>query len=220
MELIQRITVRKSLSAQAKTYHLRLTTIETTDARFAHNNCGFHNLRNVYIQRLRQLCKLLSPLTLRKMPATHQAIGIQCTYPKNWTLIEDQNHEQAEGFTLESPGAAFFSISRFSAEPPPEEVLQQACKAILKEYRECEVEPVDNDLTIEDCSSVEINFFLMDMLVSGRLRAFNTDGFTYLIEQQAEDRQYEQLEPVFEAMLQTVIQSIDPQYSLTRLASQ
>ncbi len=153
------------------------------------------------------------------MPAKYQGNGIECIYPDNWTVREDHSEEKINTFIIESPKGAFFSVSQYPWTCPPGEVLDLATQAVQEEYEDCEVEPCEAGLSMDDCRCVEICFFVLDMLVVSRLVAFSLNHKTYLIEQQAEDRDYAQLEVVFEAMIETVVQSIDKVHGLARLHS-
>ncbi len=151
------------------------------------------------------------------MLSTYQGNGVSCAYPETWKVQESQGDDDTEGFLIESPDAAFFAVSKFPWTCAPREVLEQATEALQQEYEEVEVEWIDSDLSMADSRSVEVRFFLLDMLVVSKLRAFSLGHQTYLIEQQAEDREYQRVDQVFDAMVETLIQSIDKMHGLKRL---
>ena len=150
------------------------------------------------------------------MPNTYRGLGIECLYPDNWKLLEDDSPD-SPGFTLESPDAAIFSLTKYPWTVAPREAIERAIQAVQDEYPDCEVEWNEADLTIADSRSVEIRFFLLDLLVVIRFRGFSIERQTYLVQQQAEDRDYDRLEIVFDAILESVIQSIDRDQGLSRL---
>ncbi len=156
------------------------------------------------------------------MPKTYQGIGIQCVYPDNWTVSEnvatgEETQFTADSVIFENPNGSFFSISKYPWTYSPSNVIAHACKALQAEYAELEIEPDETDLSVADSHGVEIRFFLLDLLVVCRLRAFSLNQGTYLVEQQGEDRDYQTLESVFDAMIETVIQSLDSTQGLSRL---
>ena len=150
------------------------------------------------------------------MPKTYSGLGLQCLYPDNWTLHEDAGDGESAGFLLESAEAAFFSVTQYPWTCSPREVVERAGEAVREEYPDCEIEPVESGLSIGDSRAVEIRFFLLDLLVVSKLRAFSLNRQTFLVQQQAEDRSYEQLEAVFDAMLHSIVQSLDPTQSVVR----
>lgn len=152
--------------------------------------------------------------------ATYEGHGIKCSYPGNWKVQEDTTDEDSNGFLIESPDAAFFAVSLFPWTDSPREVLGRAAKTMEEEYEECEVEWVDSDLSVADSRVIEVRFFVLDMLVVAKLRAFSLARQSFLIEQQAEDREYQKVEPVFDAMTETMIQSLDKEHGLQRLHRQ
>lgn len=143
------------------------------------------------------------------MPQTYEGQGFQCLYPDNWTLSQER-HADYDGFTLESPGTAMFSVLHYREPLEPQHAIDHAVQTLEEIYEDCEVEAVDSDLPVEDAVSTELHFFVQRMLVAIRLRAFRAGGKTFLCQQQAEDREYDKNEAVFDAMLHSILRSIDP----------
>jgi hypothetical protein len=148
---------------------------------------------------------------------THQAIGIECLYPDNWKVQDNSSDQDTPGFLIESPDAAFFAVTKFPWTCSPREVLDKASESLTAEYEELEVESIESDLSVTDSKAIEVRFFILDMLVVAKLRAFSLNHQTYLVEQQAEDREYQKIEAVFDAMIETLIQSLDKSHGLKRL---
>lgn len=147
------------------------------------------------------------------MPQTYEGEGFQCLYPDNWTLSQEK-HADYEGFTLESPGTAMFSVLQYRQPVEPQLAIDHAVKTLEDIYEDCEVEPVDSDLPVDEAVSTELHFFVQRMLVAIRLQAFRAGGKTYLCQQQAEDREYDRTEAVFNAMLHSLLQSLQAGDSL------
>ena len=142
------------------------------------------------------------------MPVTYRGLELECLYPDSWKLTEDHYDQDIAGFTIESPDAAFFSLVRYPWTCAPREVLEKAIPAMESEYEQFETHPMDAKLGIADARSMEIHFYCLDLLVTSQLIAFTIRPYTYLVQLQAEDRAFDQLQLVFRAMLTTIFRSL------------
>jgi hypothetical protein len=141
----------------------------------------------------------------------HQLRGISCTFPENWQLSEDGADERLASFTLQSPHTAFMSVyvCRDSGQSRP--LIDEMAALLSKEYEgveRVEFEPeelewgaFDTEDATEDLQGVELNFYYLDLLVTTRLIAYTAGTQTVLVQCQAEDREFQALESVFQAML-------------------
>lgn len=134
-------------------------------------------------------------------------------YPENWNVTEDTDGGKLLGFTLESPSAAFMTVTEYAWTVSPSQAIDQAIETMRSEYDELEFEEMESDLEwdgkpLPDCRSGDVRFYYLDLLVVSRLIAFALDHQTYLIQIQAEDRDFESLEMVFKAMLISMLKSV------------
>jgi len=142
------------------------------------------------------------------MPATYNGLDLECIYPENWTFSEDASPEGPIGFTIDSPEAAFFSLIRYPWNSPPREVLDAALPALKEEYEQLESAEIDPGLAIDDSRGLELQFYCLDLLITSKLLAFTVRPYTYLVQMQAEDRAFEKIEPVFQAILISILRSL------------
>ena len=147
------------------------------------------------------------------MTKFYQGLGLTCMYPENWNVTEDTDEGKVLGFTLESPTAAFMTVTEYPWTVPPQEAIDEAGAARKAEYDELEFEPYDPALEwqgepLADCRATDVRFYYLDLLVISRLIAFSLEHRTYLVQIQAEDRDFEGLEMVFKAMLVSMLQSV------------
>ncbi len=149
------------------------------------------------------------------MPATYRGLDLECIYPENWRFSEDNGDDGPIGFTVESPDAAFFSLIRYPWNCAPREVLEQAIPAMREDYEQFEVNPMESPLEIADSRGAEANFYCMDLLVTSQLIAFTIRPYTYLVQMQAEDRTFQKMEPVFQAILVSILRSLGHNASFT-----
>jgi hypothetical protein len=118
------------------------------------------------------------------------------------------------GFQLQSPTSAFMAVFRYPWTTPPSDAIAEVHLAIAAEYDEVESivsappDVLDALDALMDCQARELNFYYLDLLVNIRLVAFSTPQWTYLIQFQAEDRDFNQLDRVFDALLFSLAQSI------------
>ena len=158
----------------------------------------------------------------------YRGLGLACTYPENWQLSEetfagDGESETVVGFNLQSPTSAFMSVYRYPMSLSPDEAIQESIKAIADEYEEIEQIAFEserdlltthlsnsqpNDNVSNTSRGTDLNFYYLDLLITVRLISFQFARHTFLVQFQAEDRDFTSMERVFQAMLITIIQSL------------
>jgi hypothetical protein len=148
------------------------------------------------------------------MTKIYQGIGVRCMYPENWSLIEDTEDGQTTGFTLESPTSAFMTVSEYPWNVSPRSAVESSAAAMIAEYEEVEQQEFEPQLSyrgqiLQDCRGIDLQFYYLDLLVTSRLIAFTIERKTYLIQIQAEDRDFSTLEQVFQAMIISMLQSLE-----------
>lgn len=114
--------------------------------------------------------------------------------------MEEQASEPPLGVTIECPGGGFWSLALYTAAVDPVELVSQACDAMRQEYETFESARADS--LIEGIATVgfEMNFYCLDLLVTARAQAFQIADTTCLVLYQAENREFDELEPVFGAI--------------------
>lgn len=136
-------------------------------------------------------------------------------YPENWKLSEDTSSSgSTTGFMIESPTSAFMTVNEYPWNVAPREAIEKAREAMEAEYPESEFEPFEPKLMLKgeeiaDSRAGDVRFYYLDLLVISRLIAFTVNKKTYLIQIQAEDRDFDKLEQVFQAMLVSMLQSLE-----------
>ena len=148
------------------------------------------------------------------MTKIYEGLGLSCMYPENWNLTEDTDEERVIGFTLESPTSAFMTVTEYPWTVAPREALEQAQDVMKSEYDNVEYDEIDPELELDgkplaDSRASDSHFYYLDLLVVSRLVAFTVDRRTYLVQIQAEDRDFEGLAMVFKAMLVNMLRSIN-----------
>jgi hypothetical protein len=147
------------------------------------------------------------------MTKTYTGLGLSCMYPENWSVTEDTDDGRVLSFTLESPSAAFMTVTEYPWTVTPQEAIDGACEVMRAEYDEVEFQETVSDLRIDGqpldaCLAGEVQFFYLDLMVISRLVAFVLDQRTFMVQIQAEDRDFETLDMVFKAILISMLRSV------------
>lgn len=140
------------------------------------------------------------------MPGTFNQYGLRFLYPENWVPVPEESDESSEGVMLDLPQGGFFSVTRYRGRTDPESLLQEIARSIAAEYDEVEIDP----LAVSDADHfvVESRFYYLDLLVTCRLTALETEDDTVVVQVQAESREFDANEQVFDAILQSLQQSL------------
>ena len=135
------------------------------------------------------------------MPATFDSFGIKFLYPDNWSLVDRGEGEREEGVTLELPSGGFFSIEREAEGQLADELIEDLASSFEVEYGELEREelPLDSQGDVE--RAVEFRFYYLDLLIISRMLILERREKSYVVQIQAESRDFESNEMVFHAIL-------------------
>ncbi len=139
------------------------------------------------------------------MPKTYQALGFSLLYPDTWR-VEDE--AESASILLESPEGAFLSISKLASTAEIRSALDQAEQAMRSEYEDVEQEDYAQEVESFKMSGVTQRFVCLDMIVTSHLLSFACQDKAYLVQMQAEDRDMERLEIVFNAILTSFCKSL------------
>ena len=144
------------------------------------------------------------------MTGTYHRSGIQFQYPENWTLADDSMESFPRTISVQAPGGAFWSVDIHPFSVDPQELLSVALDAMRGEYQDLEASSADDELAGNESYGYDLFFCCLDFIVASRLRAFRRGHATYMFTFQAEDREFEKFEPVFEAITYSFLQENQP----------
>ncbi|HEY4759848.1 MAG TPA: hypothetical protein VIH42_04640 [Thermoguttaceae bacterium] len=134
------------------------------------------------------------------MPSKFQRAGISFLYPDNWTVDEEDAPAGQLSVTVYSPRGGFWSLAVHPGSPDPLKIANTALEAMKQEYSGIEVEEVNETLADWNLIGFDLNFFLLDFTNTAQIRSIRCDKTTYTVFCQAEDREFEQNQRVFQAM--------------------
>lgn len=142
------------------------------------------------------------------MPRNFESFGIQFLYPDNWKQVERADDEGTEGVTLELPSGGFFTVERARDGDLAEEVVDQMTQTFESDYDEVESERVDLPGLSDREAAMEFRFYYLDLLVVSRLIVLDLDGGTVVVQMQAESRDFDENELVFDALVKQIRQLV------------
>jgi len=140
------------------------------------------------------------------MPALFDKQGIKFQYPENWT-VEASTAIDEDGVTLYSPGGGFWSVVVRDGGDEPAQVAEVVLETMRELYDDLDSAAVEEPVAGEELVGHDVNFYCLDMTNTAQIRAFRRDGKTYLVLYQAEDREFDAIEPVFRAITRSLVQA-------------
>jgi hypothetical protein len=139
------------------------------------------------------------------MPARCERPGLRFQYPENWTL-EDDARAAGDSATVQAPGSGFLTISRHAPTTDPAELAEAALTALREEYPEAEAHEARSSLAGHETIGYDIHFYCLDLTNTAKVRCFSSAEATYVIFGQAEDREFDAIEPVFVAIVLSLLE--------------
>ena len=139
------------------------------------------------------------------MPAKFEKQGISFMYPDNWVVEEDQLGDGGS-VTAYSPGGAFWSATVHTSPVDPAELAEAAVSAMKEEYGAVESEAAREEIGGHELVGFDLYFYYLDLTNVACVRSLRTAWATYTIFCQAEDREFEELDPVFHAITTSLLQ--------------
>jgi hypothetical protein len=140
------------------------------------------------------------------MSATYHKLGVRFLYPENWDLVESDPRDDPRTITVQSELGSFWSITLYALDVDPASLAETALAALQEEYEELEVEPVSESIAGVPAAGFEVHFYVGQHVAAARIRVFQREPSLVLLLCQAEDREFDRLEPVFDAMTVSLLQ--------------
>jgi hypothetical protein len=142
------------------------------------------------------------------MTAVFDKHGLNFQYPENWEIHESYARDQVLEVYLVAPSGAFWSVMAFGAEFSGEALMQNILVSLQQQYEGFESEPVRDALANIPLEGHNAHFFCLDLLVSTKMRTLQVDRHRLLIMSQAESREFEKQERVFDAISTSLLDGL------------
>ncbi len=144
------------------------------------------------------------------MPAVYQQFGVRFLYPENWSVLDEETDQWPRTVTLQSQETGFWTLQVY----PPDQDAKAAVLAVIESIREVypdlEVLPAKETIADAQAKGVDIAFFYLDLLVEAKIRCVKTASAVILWHYQAESRELDKVEPVFQAIATSLVQTQVP----------
>ncbi|TWU42114.1 hypothetical protein [Novipirellula artificiosorum] len=134
------------------------------------------------------------------MPATFEHFGLHFLYPDNWEAMVDDD-DQDEGVTLQLPRGGFCSILKDERPHGDDEIIDKIAAVIRADYGEMESEKLPVEPFFDEGLAVEMRFYYLDLLILARTLVTRLAGERFVIQFQAESRDFDANEQVFAAIV-------------------
>lgn len=141
------------------------------------------------------------------MPALYDLDGIRFQYPENWTVL-DQSDALPRSITLHSPQGGFWSLDVHPFSVHPGDLIHAVLHEMRSEYPELESDSVEESIADTSTHAMDLHFICLDFVVTAQLRALRYGHATYLLTYQAENRDFDKLYPVFQAITVSLFRSL------------
>ncbi len=142
------------------------------------------------------------------MPKEFKSLGVHFLYPDNWELQVEAERADCRAVTVFSPGGAFWSVTIHPRAANPLDLAQAALKAMEEEYDELDKEAVSEVVDDRSLVGFDMNFFSLDLTATARIRSLRTEEASYTVFCQAEDGEFANLAPVFQAITTSLMRGI------------
>ena len=131
--------------------------------------------------------------------------GLAFDYPENWSVDTDDSRDRYATVTVYSPEGGFWSVSGHAPGGDPRELSAAVVVQMKKEYQDLDSEEAIDDVGAQELPGFDMNFYCLDLTNTARVRTLETPDAIYLIVCQAEDREWDEISPVFDAMTMSFV---------------
>ena len=141
------------------------------------------------------------------MPAIYENLGIRFLYPENWSIVDEERDGWPRSVTVQSPETSFWTLLVYPPRQAIGPIIDHVIESIRETYEELEVLEAKETIGDIATSGVDICFFYLDLLVEAKIRVLSTPSATLLWHCQAESREFDKMEPVFQAIAVSLLQT-------------
>jgi hypothetical protein len=142
------------------------------------------------------------------MPAKFERLGIAFQYPDNWTLDDTDAVAGRRSVTVYSPGGAFWTVAIHPRSADPVQLVQAVVATIREEYKEIEMDEARETVLGHELIGYDLSFYYLDFVNSAQVRGLRTATATYTVYYQGEDREFDRIQQVFQAMTVSLLKEL------------
>ncbi len=143
------------------------------------------------------------------MTLKYDKLGVSFQYPDNWTLNEEDALAGRQSVTVYSPDGAFWTLALQPRAIDPAGATEAALEAMRQEYGAVEAEAVRENVAGRELAGYDLFFYYLDLINTAKIRTLQDQRMTYTIFCQAEDRDFDRLRMVFQAITVSLLQGLN-----------
>ena len=144
------------------------------------------------------------------MTAVYDREELTFQYPENWKFEEDPKNGIPRTISVTSKAGAYWSATICDSARSTKELKQEYLETFKQEYEDLEMHAVEFEIGKQTMEGLDLQFYCLDFLVHSRLIIQLIGQHRVLIAWQAEDRDFDKLEPIFAAITFSAVQSRAP----------
>ena len=136
------------------------------------------------------------------MSAVYEQFGVRFLYPENWELDNREDSSRPWSVSVHSPGGGFWSITVYDQQTDLDWLNKETLQAVREEFQESyfESDAVSEQIAGQSTTGFNVHFYYLDFLVVSKLRSLRVGTHSCVVLYQAEDREFEKMEMVFQAI--------------------
>lgn len=144
------------------------------------------------------------------MTATYNRQGLKFLYPDSWKLIDESEDQASIAITLETPdGSSSWAVHVYPIDSDRDVLMKEMLAPLQETYDDLEVSPVSSKVGEYPATGVEAMFYCLDFLIRARLQIVEASNQLFLFWFQAEDREFDEQEIVFDAISVSLLRSVE-----------
>ena len=161
------------------------------------------NIANWVFSSQARFCGIINTI----MTATYEQSGLQFLYPENWTLDNREDSSQPWEVSVHSPTGSFWSLTVYDGFHDLDKLGEKMLTVLKQDYSDIlfEYQMAEHEIGGHTSHGYDVDFFYLDFLVSAKLRTFQLEQCACLVLYQAEIRDFDELERVFEAITHSLL---------------
>lgn len=134
--------------------------------------------------------------------------GLAFDYPDNWSVDTTDSAPGQAAVTVYAPDGGFWAVTAHAPGGNPDELASAVVAQMREEYRDLDSEPATGSLAGRVLSGYDLNFYCLDLTNTATIRTLETPRAVYLFFSQAEDREWDHVSHVFDAMTASFVQGL------------
>jgi hypothetical protein len=135
--------------------------------------------------------------------------GLAFDHPDNWMVDTEDSEGRFATVTVYSPKGGFWSVSGHAPGGDPGHLAAAVVAEMREAYRELDAEPATERAGSRAIAGFDLNFYCLDLTNTAQVRTLATPEAIYLILCQAEDRDWDEVAPVFAAITTSFVMGLD-----------